>query len=137
MVPAGVGAGSGGVLLQPIEGACSHNGVRYGLSLPRTTQACAIVGAYHACDWVLDNAEELRVSVGKNTIPSMMRKVAGSGADLPKVERLYRLEKSRRGSSTNAGRGTWNCLYFLLDNWTVGQNQRERVGSPSGWKSWY
>ena len=68
-------------------------------------QACAMVGEYHACDWVLDNAEELRVTVGNDTIPSMMRKVAGSGADLPEVERLYRLEKPLRGSNSNAGRG--------------------------------
>ena len=70
------------------------------------------MGACDACDWVLANAETLRITVGRDTVPHMMRKLAAVGADTQELERLYRLEKDLRGSYSGSGRaGSWGgCL---------------------------
>ncbi len=66
-------------------------------------QAAASVKAYGVVDWALSNAGKLRLAIGTDTIPNMMRKLAAAGADETELERLYGLEKSIRGTNTSLG----------------------------------
>ena len=52
---------------------------------------------------MIKNSSMLKVTVGNDTIPNMLRKVAAGGADIIELQRLYSLEKTTRGSNSNAG----------------------------------
>lgn len=68
-----------------------------------SSQAAGAVRAYDVCEWALENASTLRLTVGQGTIPDFMRKLAAVQADVEQMERLYRLEESVRGKNTHAG----------------------------------
>ena len=56
-----------------------------------------------ACDWVIGKAAILRVTIGNDTVPNMMRKLAAVGAEVKEIERLYALEREVRGKNSHAG----------------------------------
>ncbi len=69
----------------------------------RPLQASAAVGATHVGDWALENSKQLRMTVGADTVPNLMRKYARAGAKDDEIERLYRLEASVRGANSHSG----------------------------------
>ena len=61
------------------------------------------MGAYHICAALVTSAPELRLTVGKDFIPNMMRKLSAAGAGPEPLEELYELEKRVQGANSHAG----------------------------------
>mmetsp|Transcript_25197 Transcript_25197/g.54767 ORF Transcript_25197/g.54767 Transcript_25197/m.54767 type:complete len:184 (-) Transcript_25197:136-687(-) len=75
----------------------------YGQTIFQLVQCASAVGADHVCEWVLEHREALRLTVNKDTLPNMMRKVAAAGGGVTQLERLYALEQSVMGRNTHGG----------------------------------
>ena len=73
------------------------------------TQVAGQVGAYHLCEALVEAAPQLRLTLGKDFVPNMMRKMSAAGAGPQQMEELYALERKVMGANTHAGVARRGC----------------------------
>lgn len=70
----------------------------------RSPQASAGVGATNAGDWAIENAKQLRMTVGPDTVPNLMRKYARAGARDDEVSPAVGGRKKEEGLEREGGK---------------------------------